>query len=355
MSTTSFVISVGLLALFTQHVATATSIDNARGTVYYNFEAECEGASSDFAGANLNDGMTACGYSANSLGGTSRFVAIASDMFTPSMCGAEVTITHDGKPFSFSEGPIFVGDSCPGCAGGSVIDLSGKMALEMMGACKNVPSLSYSIGTNIVGAPSGGSLSGGGGSAPATSAPASPSQPSSAVVPPASSAPPVDTVVPPVNSAPGASQPVNPATQVSANPATVQAPSASQPVNPATDPVANPATSAPAAVSASAAIPPAVPTIPTTQVAAPASTGRGRWGGGGGPAALVAQEGTDAAASASASPSDVLWAVTTGNPASPTGPPLANALFAEEDVSGAETGQSTGSCKRRKRRLGRSH
>ncbi|WWC69821.1 uncharacterized protein I206_103764 [Kwoniella pini CBS 10737] len=276
-------------------------------TSYYNYEEQCKQPGSDFAAADLIDSLAACGYSPDSLGGTSRFVgelskewtavlhwtndscnmlipawliwvAIGSDLFDPSMCGAEVTITHNGQPFSFSEGPIFVGDSCGGCTGGSLIDLSGKIALEMMGACKNPPSLSYTVGTNIVGAPVGGTLSGGNGTS-VTSSSAN-SQSSSAAIAPFVSTSSTETVNQPAGqstqSANLAATSVKPATQFSSNSITDIA---SQTAANATQPDTITAT----------AVAPASSSNVTNSVAVPSG---GRWTGWSRPPALFAEKDT---------------------------------------------------------------
>ncbi|WWD03184.1 hypothetical protein V865_001231 [Kwoniella europaea PYCC6329] len=269
-------------------VNAGVSIDGARGTVYYDLELQCNGYGSDAGGASgLNGALTACGYSAEGLG-TSRFVAIDGSIFDKSMCGQEVIITQNGAPFSFSEGPMFVGDLCGGCEGGKVLDLSGKIAVEMMGGvCKNPPSFSYQITENIVGATLEASLPAGGGSSSlVSSAPAAPPASSPASQPAVSqSQPGVST--------PAASQPVSPTTQLippvsqSGTPATSQVvPATSQLVNPATSSV-NPAT----AVATTSD----VQSLPaTTFAAAPTNTGGNQWGGGWGrPPALFAENESD--------------------------------------------------------------
>ncbi|WVQ67455.1 uncharacterized protein L199_005655 [Kwoniella botswanensis] len=269
--------TLGLLFLFAiENVNAGVSIDGARGTVYYDLELQCTGDGSDAGGASgLNGALTACGYSAEGLG-TSRFVAIDGSIFDKSMCGQEVIITQNGAPFSFSEGPMFVGDLCGGCEGGKILDLSGKIAVEMMGGvCKNPPSFSYQITENIVGATLEGSLpAGDGSSSPVSSASASQpafSQSQPAVSTPAASQP----VSPTTQSIPPVSQPVTPATSQIV-------PATSQPVDPATSP-ANPA-SVIATTSAAQSLP------ATTFAAAPTNTGGNRWGGGWGrPPALFAE------------------------------------------------------------------
>ncbi|OCF60828.1 hypothetical protein L486_00468 [Kwoniella mangroviensis CBS 10435] len=280
--------TLGLLFLFAiENVNAGVSIDGARGTVYYDLELQCTGDGSDAGGASgLNGALTACGYSAEGLG-TSRFVAIDGSIFDKSMCGQEVIIAQNGSPFSFSEGPMFVGDLCGGCEGGKILDLSGKIAVEMMGGvCKNPPSFSYQITENIVGATLEGSLpAGGGSSSPVSSASAAP--PASA---PASK--PEISQSQPAVSTPAASQPLSTSTQ--------SVPPVSQPVTPATSQVApatsqpvNPATS-PFDLATAAATTSAVQSLPATTVAAaPTNTGGNRWGGGWGrPPALFAENET---------------------------------------------------------------
>ncbi|WWC94401.1 hypothetical protein V866_001243 [Kwoniella sp. B9012] len=273
--------TLGLFILFAiETVNAGVSIDGARGTVYYDLELQCNGDGSDAGGASgLNGALTACGYSAEGLG-TSRFVAIDGSIFDKSMCGQEVIITQNGAPFSFSEGPMFVGDLCGGCEGGKILDLSGKIAVEMMGGvCKNPPSFSYQITENIVGATLEGSLpAGDGSSSPVYSASASQpafSQSQPAVSTPAASQP----VSPTTQSIPPVSQPVTPATSQIV-------PATSQPVDPATSP-ANPA-SVIATTSAAQSLP------ATTIAEAPTNTGGNRWGGGWGrPPALFAENESD--------------------------------------------------------------
>ncbi|WVW84342.1 hypothetical protein I302_106376 [Kwoniella bestiolae CBS 10118] len=276
------------LSLTRYTVRAGVSIDGARGTVYYDLELQCNGAGSDAGGASgLNGALTACGYSAQGLG-TSRFVAIDGSIFDKSMCGQEVLITHNGAPFTFSEGPIFVGDLCGGCQGGKVLDLSGKIAVEMMGGqCKNPPSFSYQITENTVGATLEGSLPPGEGSSqPVSSAPAVPSISTPAIQPPASQTP---VSQPPISqpAIPTVSRPVVPTTQPVPSVPPVSKPfqsPATQPAIPATTPVVPTKAARPTTT-------PVIPTVPATAaVIPPANTGKHHWGGGWGrPGALFAE------------------------------------------------------------------
>ncbi|WWC64054.1 uncharacterized protein I303_106661 [Kwoniella dejecticola CBS 10117] len=218
-------------------------------------------------------GRTVCGYETGKGGG----VIVALDetviMGDPNTwCGREVQITDPwGKPYTFSGGPLVIGEACAGCVGQPIVDLSSIVNTELAGgSCANtiglqtegvsIPPITIEVLENVVpgfeyagtappvnpatdahqwSGPGSGSGSGAGAGVSA----------SSAVVDGgygASSAPPADTqaipatsaVVPPVQSSPPAysepvpTQPYNPATEgvPPVDPAT-QAPS----YNPATE------------------------------------------------------------------------------------------------------------------------
>ncbi|WWC88946.1 uncharacterized protein L201_003861 [Kwoniella dendrophila CBS 6074] len=259
-------LAFGIFAFLAGQVTKAAnfSMDGARGTVQvFQFISTCAVDGSDFSGAGPGDSLGACGYSAAGLA-TSRIVAVAGGVFDKSMCGQEVTITQNGKPLTFSEGPLYVGDMCPGCEGGSVLDISAKAAFELMdGNCRNPPSFAYQITNNVVGP----RLVGGGGST--DSVPAI----SSAGTAPASSVMSIPgNAVPSVTSP--AAQPVIPSAQVN---------------SPTTSDTAIPSVPSVSADTAAEDVP---AVFSTSVVGVPAAVEKNSWGGPGGAAALFAEDNT---------------------------------------------------------------
>ncbi|WWC88947.1 uncharacterized protein L201_003862 [Kwoniella dendrophila CBS 6074] len=218
----------------------------AKATLYYDGAGLCgkegdvdQGVTHEFyVGQMTNYG--ACGYSAEQMG-DNRFVAFDASLMGPNpaaYCGKEIQVYKaDGTLFKFSEGPLFIGDACPGCSGGSGIDISSQALTEINGGnCKTNPEVTYKVLDNFAGPKysnipgdvgdwkglPGGSGAGGGETAANSSSAAGSGAESSISVVPDSSSP---ATVPPV--APAASTPVVPAN----NPIAV-APSSTLPADP---------------------------------------------------------------------------------------------------------------------------
>ncbi|WVQ67454.1 uncharacterized protein L199_005654 [Kwoniella botswanensis] len=227
--------------------------DNAIGTIYYDLNDACEVSGADATGdmSSMKTSNNACGYAVGNLG-ASRVVAISQSIFSNDLCGSEITVYKNGQPVQFSEGPLFVGDICPGgeCTGNH-IDLGAKAADEINGGagCKNPNGFSFEIGDQKIGplysSIAGASLeawkaSGGGtnnqqntpsNSASAPGSGVSSSSSSAAAPPPSNSSNPV----PPSPSSSSQAQ-ANPSTSQNWNPTTRSSVSsvASQPLNSAT-------------------------------------------------------------------------------------------------------------------------
>ncbi|WWD03185.1 hypothetical protein V865_001232 [Kwoniella europaea PYCC6329] len=129
--------------------------DNAIGTIYYDLNDACKVSGADATGdmSNMKTGNNACGYAVGNLG-ASRVVAISQSIFSNDLCGSEITVYKNGQPVQFSEGPLFVGDICPGgeCTGNH-IDLGAKAADEINGGsgCKNPSGFSFEVGDQKIG------------------------------------------------------------------------------------------------------------------------------------------------------------------------------------------------------------
>ncbi|OCF74421.1 hypothetical protein I204_04796 [Kwoniella mangroviensis CBS 8886] len=248
--------------------------DNAIGTIYYDLNDACKVSGADATSdmSNMKTGNNACGYAVGSLG-ASRVVAISQSIFSNDLCGSEITVYKNGQPVQFSEGPLFVGDICPGgeCTGNH-IDLGAKAADEINGGagCKNPSGFSFEIGDQKIGplysSIAGASLetwkaSGGGTNSQQNTPSTSASGPglgisfasSAAAAPPPSSSPYPIPPAPSSSNQPQAtsstSQDWNPTTQSSvSSPASQPYNSTTQNGNPATTQPVNPATSAVAGI-----------------------------------------------------------------------------------------------------------
>ncbi|WWC69822.1 uncharacterized protein I206_103765 [Kwoniella pini CBS 10737] len=295
--------TVLFITALTKVVLAGVSSSGVKGTVYYDGTGSCgrEGdvdQGQDESMTQIRESVGACGYSVNSSGGDNRLVAFDASTMTghqAEYCGREIQVMKpDGTPFEFSEGKLFIGESCPACAGGVRLDLSAKALVELMGDCtKNAEGISYQVLDTMAGPP----INSSDGASSSAAGPGGTSVPSSAV----SS---VGTVLT------AAIQPTNLVAN-SANPATQ-----------AVDPLSASAATSLLSISTSSS-----PSVPIGIDNSPTLT-------------------------AGASPSDPLWAATVEPPGG-TSVPGIKALFAEKNV--VDEGEGASNCKRRRRRLGNAH
>ncbi|WVW84341.1 hypothetical protein I302_106375 [Kwoniella bestiolae CBS 10118] len=321
--------SLALLKL----VQAGVSPSGVTGTVYYDTTSSCgkdgdvDSGVGDYSTITAHVG--ACGYSVDQLAALdardqNRMVAFDAALMEnnkAALCGKEIQVTKaDGTVFQFSDGPLFIGDACPACAGGVKLDLSAKALVEIGGDCKvNPPGLSYQVLDTMAG-PEFSSISGG-----SLGTNSSNFVGSSASVPGvgSSSALGVATSIPgAVASSALGVPPVPPVSSVLADPSTQLTPSVPSAISSPPIPTAIP--SVPSALT--------VPTVPTVPAGAPSDTSL-LPGVGSAPSLPVGM---------SSSPSLPAGVKATGLPGM--------ALFAEGEAG------SNASCKRRKRRrLEKSH
>ncbi|WVQ67456.1 uncharacterized protein L199_005656 [Kwoniella botswanensis] len=332
------------LALFNL-VRAGVSSSGVMGTIYYDGSGSCgkegdvDGGSGNYS-PEIEAHVGACGYSVDQIG-DNRLVAFDASLMSGSpaeYCGKEIQVTKaDGTPFEFSEGKLFIGDACPGCAGGMRLDLSAKALVEIVGDCKsNAMGISYQVLDTMAGPEyssiSGGSLGDGTNGNTSTSATSAAGVPDAAV----SSA---------SSSVPGVS-----ATSVAGVPATAAADTLSSVAGVPTTSVAGVGTSVPGVVS-SVPAEPSVPDNPATQTVANAATATVPAGVSSSSSVAAGVTSDTAVLGVPPSPSvpiGVSSSPTLAAGVTPTGVPGV-ALFAEGDVA------SNASCKRRKRRLGDRH
>ncbi|OCF74423.1 hypothetical protein I204_04798 [Kwoniella mangroviensis CBS 8886] len=345
------------LALF-KFVQAGVSSSGVMGTIYYDGSGSCgkEGdidwGAGDYSPI-IESSVGACGYSVDQIG-DNRLVAFDASLMSGNpaeYCGKEIQVTKaDGTPFEFSEGKLFIGEACPACAGGVRLDLSAKALVEIVGDCKtNAVGISYQVLDTMAGPEyssiPGGSL--GDGTSGNTSTSATSAVPDAAVssvsgvsatsVAGVSATSATDTLSS-ISGAPTTSV-AGVATSVPGVAASVPAVS-SGPVDPATQIVANPATATvPTGVSSSPAVlgASASPSVPAGVSSSPSI-----------PAGISSDTTVPGVPPSPSVPIGLSSSLTLAAGVSPTGVPGV-ALFAEGDVA------SDAACKRRKRRLGKSH